>query len=81
VNLAFGTRVTLLEVVSMLEDIIGHPLERQHVDTRAGDVRHSQADNSRLRELFPDVVPVPLEDGLRATVDWMRSQPVALSGS
>jgi UDP-glucose 4-epimerase len=81
VNLAFGTRVTLLEVVAMLEDIVGHPLERQHVDTRAGDVRHSQADNSRLLELFPDVVPVPLEDGLRATVEWMRSQPVALRGS
>jgi UDP-glucose 4-epimerase len=81
VNLAFGTRVTLLEVVAMLEDIVGHPLERQHVDTRAGDVRHSQADNSRLLELFPDVVPVPLEDGLRATVEWMRSQPAALRGS
>jgi UDP-glucose 4-epimerase len=79
VNLAFGTRVTLLEVVSMLEDIMGMKLEREHVDTRAGDVRHSQADNSRLRELFPDVIPVPLEEGLRATVEWMRRQPAAIA--
>ena len=33
---------------------------------------HSQADSTRLRALFPDVVPVPLEEGLAATVAWMR---------
>ena len=38
-----------------------------------GDVTHTQADNTRLRNLFPDVVPVTLEDGLRATVDWFRT--------
>ena len=74
VNLAFGTRISLLEVVRLLEDIIGRPLERHHVDVRAGDVRHSQADNSRLRSMFPDITPVPLEDGLRATVEWMSRQ-------
>jgi UDP-glucose 4-epimerase len=40
---------------------------------RVGDVPHSQADGTRLRELFPDVVPTDLDDGLAATVAWMRS--------
>ena len=31
---------------------------------RAGDVRDSQADSSRVASLFPDVRPVPLRDGL-----------------
>jgi UDP-glucose 4-epimerase len=48
-------------------------LERDHVTTRAGDVPHSQADNSRLMALFPDARPVPFVDGLRRTVEWMRS--------
>ena len=75
VNLAFGSRVSLLELISRLEAILGHPVERDHQPTRAGDVRDSQADDSRLRSLFPDVDPVPLDDGLRATVEWFRTLP------
>lgn len=73
VNLAFGTRVSLLELITLMEKELGTPLDRLHTDTRAGDVRDSQADQSSLRELFPGVVPVTLEDGLRATIDWFRS--------
>lgn len=72
VNLAFGTRTALLEVIELLEDLSGHPLERVHEARRAGDVAHSQAANDRLRELFPDVEPVGLRDGLAATMDWFR---------
>jgi UDP-glucose 4-epimerase len=57
----------------LLEDIVGHPLERTHLPTRAGDVRDSQADQTKLRVLFPTVEPVPLLDGLRRTVEWFRS--------
>ncbi len=73
VNLAFGTRTDLLTLISMLEDVLGEPLAIEHLDPRAGDVPHSQADSTRLHQLFPDVVPTPLEDALRATVDWFRS--------
>ena len=72
VNLAFGTRVSLLEVIALIEDLLGHPVERTHTDPRAGDVRDSQADQTALRRLFPDVRPVPLADGLAATIDWFR---------
>ena len=72
VNLAFGSRTNLLEVIDRLADIVGTPLERHHVDTRAGDVPHSQADNALLQSLFPDVTPESLDDGLRATVAWMQ---------
>jgi UDP-glucose 4-epimerase len=73
VNLAFGGRSTLLEVIELLEAIVGHPLEREHTDPRAGDVRDSQADQARLRGLFPGLEPVALDEGLRRTVDWFRS--------
>ncbi len=73
VNLAFGTRTTLLELLDQLESILGRPIERSHIGTRTGDVRHSQADNTLLRDLFPDIKPVNLHDGLAATVDWMRT--------
>jgi UDP-glucose 4-epimerase len=72
VNLAFGGRASVLELARTLEDVIGAPLALAHGPVREGDVRDSQADQSRLRALFPDVEPLSLEDGLRATVDWFR---------
>ena len=70
VNLAFGTRTTLVEVIALLEDLLGRPVEVAHTATRAGDVAHSQAANDRLRALFPDVEPVNLRTGLRSTMEW-----------
>src|SRR5688572_7890793 len=72
VNLAFGNRITLLEVIAAIEAELGHPVERDHLPVRAGDVPHSQADATRLRGLFPDVEPVAFEAGLTATIDWFR---------
>ena len=72
VNLAFGSRRTILEVVAELEGLMGVRLPRVHRPPRAGDVRHSQADGSRLAELLPGVAPVPFRDGLAATLEWFR---------
>lgn len=73
VNLAFGSRRSLLDVVAELQTVLGHPVEVEHLPTRAGDVRDSQADNARLRSLFPEAEPVPFTDGLTKTVEWFRS--------
>jgi UDP-glucose 4-epimerase len=73
VNLAFGARITLLELLAEIERLLGHPVARYHIESRPGDVRHSQADNSRLLALFPHAAAVPFVDGLRATIEWMSS--------
>jgi UDP-glucose 4-epimerase len=73
INLAFGTRVSLRDLIALLESELGHGLERVHSDIRPGDVAHSQADNSLLRSVFPEINPVPLQQGLAATVEWMRA--------
>jgi UDP-glucose 4-epimerase len=72
VNLAYGSRVSLLELIAALEKIVGQELPRDHVGPREGDVRDSQADRTRLSAMFPEVRPTPLHDGLRATVAWFR---------
>jgi len=74
VNLAFGSRVSLLDVAALLGTILGRELELDFGPARVGDVRDSQADQTRLRSLFPDVEPTALEAGLRATVDWFRNR-------
>jgi UDP-glucose 4-epimerase len=73
VNLAFGSRTDLLGVIALIEQLLGHPVEVDHVDPRAGDVRHSQADDTRLRSLFAGLEPVDLATGLQATIDWLQS--------
>jgi UDP-glucose 4-epimerase len=73
VNLAFGTRLSVLELAHLVEQLFDRPLEIVHTDARVGDIRDSQSDPTRLRELFPDIVPGELRDALRETLEWMRS--------
>jgi len=75
VNLAFGSNISLLDVIDHLGQIFGGNLPVDHLPARAGDVRHSQADNSVLRSLFPNIEPVNFSEGLKKTVDWFRSRP------
>lgn len=74
VNLAFGTRTSLLGLIETLREVLGADLAVEHSAPRPGDVLHSQADGARLRGLFPSIEPVSLRDGLEATVRWFRSQ-------
>ena len=74
VNLAFGTRISLLELVTELEGVLGHRVTVRHAEERIGDVRHSQADSTHLSQLFPELRPVSLLTGLSTTVDWFKSE-------
>ncbi|MEV8565600.1 NAD-dependent epimerase/dehydratase family protein [Streptomyces sp. NPDC051322] len=76
VNLAFGTRTSLLDLIPEIQAATGRPARREHRVPRAGDVSHSQADSARLRGLFPEVTPVPIREGVDATVDWFHSAVV-----
>lgn len=73
VNLAFGTNTTLLQLIAELEQVTGRTAEVEHRDPRPGDVKHSQAENSVLRGLFPDIEPVALQVGLAETYEWFQT--------
>jgi UDP-glucose 4-epimerase len=74
VNLADGTRTSLLELIGLLAEVLGRPVQVDLLPVRPGDVPHSQADVDRLRSLFPDVAPIPLREGLATTAAWFRSR-------
>lgn len=74
VNLAFGTRYNLIEVIEIIEKALGYALEIEHGLPRAGDVRDSQAANSKLMALFPEANPVQLEEGIRETISWFKEK-------
>ena len=70
VNLAFGSNTSLLELIKLLEAQLGRELAVDFVAPRVGDVKASKANNERLSELFPEIGPFDLEDGLARTIAW-----------
>lgn len=75
VNLAFGDRMTVNGIASVLEQILGESLTKVHKPARLGDVRNSLNDPALLHSLFPSVGPVPFTDGITSVVEWMRMSP------
>lgn len=78
-NVACGDRTSLNQLFASIRDILArnHPAiagaEPIHRDFRAGDVRHSLADISRARALLGYEPSHDVASGLRAAMDWYRS--------
>jgi UDP-glucose 4-epimerase len=71
-NVGCGERVSLLQIVARLEELLGHPVERRHTPSRAGDVAHTLADIDRAKRLLGYTPLVPFDEGLRRTLDFFR---------
>lgn len=76
VNLAFGSRRSLLDVIAELENLLGRPPSVERLPARTGDVRDSQADNDLLQSLFTGAEPVDFRVGLSRTIDWYSQRRV-----
>lgn len=74
VNLAFGTRMSILDLAYRVSRLSDEPPRIVHKPPRPGDVRDSQASNDSLRRMFPDVEPIGLDEGLRETARWLAGQ-------
>ena len=72
-NIACGSRLSVLDIATKLEAILGRPLERHHTPARAGDVRDTLADISRARQGMGYVPRVDFDEGLRLTVEAFRA--------
>ncbi|MEZ6241457.1 MAG: NAD-dependent epimerase/dehydratase family protein [Phycisphaerales bacterium] len=71
VNIGTGDSVTINSLAARVIERLGaNDLTPEHKPPRAGDVRHSQADLTRARELL-DYRPITtFADGLAETIDW-----------
>lgn len=78
VNTANGERITLNELLEVLKGITGKTSVRaEYRDERKGDVKHSQADNTRAVEWLGYEKRVGLEDGLKKTIEWWKASRFA----
>lgn len=68
-----GVRITLNEVLKLLEKITGRKVQAKYEPPRAGDIRDSQADISLARKVLGYEPRVLFEEGLKRTWEWYRS--------
>lgn len=64
VNVGHGQSVSLNQLLSSVQLVLGALPEVSHGAARPGDIRHSRADNSLLRQRYQLAPATPLEQGL-----------------
>jgi UDP-glucose 4-epimerase len=72
INIACGERYTLIELVQMINEILGKNIEPKFETDRAGDVKHSLAGIEKAKELLSYEVRVDFREGLRRTVEYFQ---------
>jgi nucleoside-diphosphate-sugar epimerase len=73
-NVATGGRISLNELLHTMNRLLGTNLTAIYKELRAGDVRDSQADITKARKLLGFEPMVMLEEGLRRTLDWAKTE-------
>ncbi len=73
INVANGKSTSLLELLSVLNELLGTDIEPELAPARPGDVRDSLADITLARQLLGYEPVVDFAEGLRASIDYYRS--------
>ena len=74
-NIGGGSRVSMNDVLRIIERIAGHPLKVTREDAQKGDMRDTYADTSLARRDLGFFPRVSLEEGIQAEYRWLSSSP------
>ncbi len=72
-NVGNGQPVEVIELVDVLEKVIGKPAQRELLPMRPVDVLETFADSSELQRVTGFAPRTPIEEGLRCFVEWYRN--------
>ena len=71
-NIAYGGREYLIDIYYGLTQALGVDIEPNFGPERAGDIKHSNADISKARDLLGYDPDWSFEDGIKAAIDWYK---------
>ncbi len=71
-NIGRGDQVNLLDLLNVLQELLGTSIDPVHENPRAGDVMHSSADASDARRCLGFSADCDLRDGLAMSIDWYK---------
>ncbi len=72
-NVCTGIATSVLDLAHLIASLVGNRLDHTFQPPRAGEIRHSLGDPTRLRATLQPDEPVKLRDGLREVLAWMAS--------
>lgn len=71
-NIAYGGREYLIDIYHSLATSLGKEIEPHFGPERPGDIKHSNADISKARELLGYHPEFSFEKGIQLAIDWYR---------
>jgi nucleoside-diphosphate-sugar epimerase len=74
-NIGGGSRVTVNDVLRIVEALVGVPIQVRREPPQKGDMRDTYADTSLARADLGFVPAVALQDGLESEYRWLSTQP------
>jgi UDP-glucose 4-epimerase len=72
-NIACGGRINLLDMIHLLNKIMGKQIKPVFVAPRPGDVKHSRASIDKARQMLNYEPLISFEDGLARTLAWYET--------
>ena len=69
-NIAYGRREYLIDIYHSLTRALGKDIEPNFGPDRAGDIKHSNADISKAREMLGYDPDYDFDSGLKLAIDW-----------
>jgi UDP-glucose 4-epimerase len=77
-NVGGGSRVTVNEVLAIVQRLVGHPVPVRREPVQKGDMRDTFADTTLARTDLGFVPKVSLEQGLESEYRWLSTIPARL---
>ena len=73
-NIANGKDNTILELVALLNKILGKDIKPEFLPVRAGDVFRTLADITKAKKTIGYSPKIGFEEGLKKAVDWFKNK-------
>lgn len=73
-NISSGTGLSLNDLISMLEEVLGKTIARHYLSARPFDVPASVLSNELARSELHWSPSIPMREGIKRTADWMRNE-------
>jgi nucleoside-diphosphate-sugar epimerase len=72
INIACGDRITVNEIIELINKLLGKNVKPSYVPSRPGDVKHSLADIALARKVIGYKPVIEFREGLEKAIDWYR---------
>lgn len=73
-NIGGGARITVNNVLELLERLTAKPARTRYNAPQKGDVTHTYADTQKAQKELMFRPNTPLEDGLKRQIEWMKQE-------